>query len=51
MSSLYLKNFLNCGKQVILLMIPNKEKESFTTENKVKSHNKVCKYKNICKTV
>ena len=70
----------NCEKQIILLMIPNKEREgwhylaikklsalvkritakhngdfyclnhihSFRTENKLKSHEKVCKNKDFC---
>ena len=74
------KIYLNCEKQIILLMIPNEEKEgwhylavkklsallrgitskhnrdscclnclhSFRTENKLKSHEKVCKNKDSC---
>ena len=82
MYSLYFKNYssLNCEKQIILLMIPNEEKEgwyyllvkklsallrgiaskhhgdfcclnclhSFRTENKLKSHEKICESKGFC---
>ena len=50
----------SCEKQIILSIIPNEEKESwhylavakyrhsFRTENKLKSHEKVCKNTDFC---